>query len=815
MGLVEDTRLPDKQKHLYLPTDSGIQSYGPRETDCSLPLRKKSLFAAVQKAFDCASCLAAHDRPITRPEIAQCLGIGLDTARYRLTQLVNHGYLTSETRKGGATQYAFTDNKPSPPESCFSDITNRSQPAKRPARLTSNQQKVLDCTSCQTAQELVPNFYRTSLCTGLNSQAVNNTVSSLVSRKLARLGERQNSGIHNAHLVQNYHLADIRATKPVLMPDCNIAERVAETTHNKLPPERRRMLGCLACIQDNIKQGTPLPGASYKLLSDCGGWPLDTVKYFMSGLCTAGYYAKEDGYKQSALGRVFFRPTSLGRVLLRYHQKQQAVPPDCKTDFSAISEAPVRTRDEIIKCIGCIWTQQVASNCKPAASARMISACRGFSQSDLSKSILPAMADQGLLRRIPPRSPRQPITYTPPGSLPIPLGLGADCRLKLRPDIDLGLLMDSLPADVFSPYALDDSLHAFEAFVDGLRTAPQPGSEIAPEANHGIYRLKVFMNYYPVLTAEEEAHYSLVIQTSRDPALVEKATATLILSNIRLALWMAHRTKFETAVTSFEETFQAALFGITEAAKTFDSRYATKFSVHAYWLMRKEIQTVVSERYGAITAYVARIPSMLARAHQFREDYNREPNILELAALLSLQPSEVRKVLMTHQSIVKRSTSVHSETEQRIAPKGYVDMQAADAEVNSLFTVAKDYLHPVEKAMLEQIVIHETSTLEEFVQEWAVPPNEAHAHFASLLSKLKHPYFGFGAALDSQNLAWQAKAQCARDNISRVVHASVIDPHTKATCLSCPVNTTCDSYASDKQNKVVTGIWGGKVRSFA
>lgn len=152
--------------------------------------------------------------------------------------------------------------------------------------------------------------------------------------------------------------------------------------------------------------------------------------------------------------------------------------------------------------------------------------------------------------------------------------------------------------------------------------------------------------------------------------------------------------------------------------------------------------------------------------------------------------------------------------EERRSPHDSVaDMNILSVEVSSLFNKAMDHLDAIEKAMLEHVLVRNAVSLEEFAERSALSQEDAHTRFTVLLSKLKHPFFGYGPALDSAKLAWQAEAQCVRDDLSRIVQTTEVDRRIKSTCLNCPVIQECDDYASSKKNKIITGVWGGKLRT--
>jgi len=161
---------------------------------------------------------------------------------------------------------------------------------------------------------------------------------------------------------------------------------------------------------------------------------------------------------------------------------------------------------------------------------------------------------------------------------------------------------------------------------------------------------------YPLLTEEQEKSLAEQIR-GEDRALREKARATLIKSNLRLVVKIAH--DFLGQGLQFSDLISEGNLGLMQAVDKFDPSRETRFSTYASFWIKQFMRRAVSGQSGAIRVPVQAvvwIGKLKKATAKLTDKLGRTPTDKELARELSIQERTVADIRLSGIS----TTSIHA-----------------------------------------------------------------------------------------------------------------------------------------------------------
>ena len=171
-----------------------------------------------------------------------------------------------------------------------------------------------------------------------------------------------------------------------------------------------------------------------------------------------------------------------------------------------------------------------------------------------------------------------------------------------------------------------------------------------------------------LLEAEEEVELARRIKQGDEEALHELTRA-----NLRFVVSVAK--KYQGQGLSLSDLINEGNYGLIKAAKRFDETRGFKFISYAVWWIRQAILQALAEQSRVVRLPLNRIGviSKIRKASaRLQQEYERKPNIEELADELEIEPKKVREAL--------QHTSRHLS----------VDAPFNDEDDNSLLDVLPD-----------------------------------------------------------------------------------------------------------------------------
>ncbi|MGA1869401.1 MAG: RNA polymerase sigma factor RpoD/SigA [bacterium] len=167
------------------------------------------------------------------------------------------------------------------------------------------------------------------------------------------------------------------------------------------------------------------------------------------------------------------------------------------------------------------------------------------------------------------------------------------------------------------------------------------------------YDLKIYLReiaQVPLLSKEKEKECAKRVAKGDHEAKCEMARA-----NLRLVVNIAK--KYMNCGLSFLDLIQEGNLGLMKAVEKFDLNYGCKFSTYAIWWIRQGITRALADKTRTI-----RIPlhtleaiNLLNKKHQqLIQEYQREPEIEELAQCMKMSKNKVRDLF----DVLKNTISI-------------------------------------------------------------------------------------------------------------------------------------------------------------
>ena len=144
-----------------------------------------------------------------------------------------------------------------------------------------------------------------------------------------------------------------------------------------------------------------------------------------------------------------------------------------------------------------------------------------------------------------------------------------------------------------------------------------------------------------LLEAEEEVELARRIKKGDEEALHELTRA-----NLRFVVSVAK--KYQGQGLSLSDLINEGNYGLIKAAKRFDETRGFKFISYAVWWIRQAILQALAEQSRVVRLPLNRIGviSKIRKASaRLQQEYERKPNIEELANELEIEPKKVREAL--------------------------------------------------------------------------------------------------------------------------------------------------------------------------
>jgi RNA polymerase sigma factor (sigma-70 family) len=228
------------------------------------------------------------------------------------------------------------------------------------------------------------------------------------------------------------------------------------------------------------------------------------------------------------------------------------------------------------------------------------------------------------------------------------------------------LVRFSLDRSLFGAAELAQAVYAMRAF-DLKADEPAPQLEVAERLERQLKRVPrrlrrrrgldrdPFWRELPrhkLLTAAEEQKLRRQFQPGQRSAARDK----LILSNLRLVVWMAYR--YRHSGVEMSDLIQDGICGLIQAADKFEPSRGFKFSTYATWWIKQSVTRAIADRGRTIRIPVhlhEKVVALGRPSHMLSQELGRKPTVDDVAVRAGVSIQDATRLMM----VSRRPLSLH------------------------------------------------------------------------------------------------------------------------------------------------------------
>jgi RNA polymerase nonessential primary-like sigma factor len=191
-------------------------------------------------------------------------------------------------------------------------------------------------------------------------------------------------------------------------------------------------------------------------------------------------------------------------------------------------------------------------------------------------------------------------------------------------------------------------------------TGKQQGkASVGPKDATRIYLNDIGIS--PLLSADEEKQLARRAQRGE-----EDARQRMIESNLRLVVKIARR--YINRGLPLLDLIEEGNLGLIHAVEKFDPERGFRFSTYSTWWIRQTIERAIMNQSGAVRLpihVIKDINACLRASRSLRQDSDRAPTAVEIAAELDREVAEVERLLSLHNRVTLH-TGMAQESESPV-----------------------------------------------------------------------------------------------------------------------------------------------------
>lgn len=194
-----------------------------------------------------------------------------------------------------------------------------------------------------------------------------------------------------------------------------------------------------------------------------------------------------------------------------------------------------------------------------------------------------------------------------------------------------------------------------------------------------------------LISPEEEVILAKRIKSGETEALIK-----LVKANLRFVVSVAKQ--YQNQGLTLPDLINEGNLGLMKAAQRFDETRGFKFISYAVWWIRQSILQALSEQARVVRLPINRIGSInrINRAFaRLEQEYEREPNSLEIAEMLEMVPEEVKDALKTNSRTVSMDAPISAEEDNNM----YDVLQSDDTPSPDRNLINESLTYEIERAL--------------------------------------------------------------------------------------------------------------------